>query len=387
MRFTLTLCFLALFPVTLPAAFPDVEELYRDSHAAVFQLVDLPEETPRGSGFLAGPDGLAVTNAHVLRGAEELQARFPGGKKRAIEVLAKDRGTDLGLLRIPDVDREPLVLSPREIRTGEAVFSVASPHGFVNSLSVGHVSAVDRQFPDEPVIPYLQVELGVHPGSSGGPVLNDAGEVVGVLTQVVAGEDGRVALSFALPSWLVVRVLGHLTPDDGREPGWLGLELEAGPTHLKVDGLAAGGPAEQAGLDREDRLLPLGGVPVSRARFQSELLRPDAGQPVTVLRISESEVALLTLWPQPVSEIYRNLPVQGARVRPAASVEPKVEVVEANAGGVLEPGDRLSRMGSERLLSPEMLDSELQNAGDEGVAVLIHRDGDRFYEVLRPEDE
>lgn len=388
MRWMLMVCLFLLFSPHLQSGCPDAEAVHQEAHPAVFQLLDGRDERPRGSGFLAGPEGLAVTNAHVvLDPPEALKARFPEGETRAVQVLARDRGTDLALLEVADIARDPLAVATREVRVGEPVLGLASPHGFATSLSVGHVSAVGRQFPGEPGIPYLQVELGVHPGSSGGPVLDQDGAVVGVMTQVVAGEDGAPALSFALPSWLLARTLDQLGPEGGQEPGWLGLEATRTDAGLEVSALARGGPAERAGLAVGDRLVPLGGGPVSRARFQAELLRPGARETIPVVRVSEAGREPLSLTPRPVSEVDRDLPVQEARVRPAASPRPKVEVIAAQPGGVLEVGDRISRVAGERLESPDMLLAALREAGEGGLAVLIHRDGDRFYGVLRAEEE
>ena len=364
---------------------PDIGRLYEDSHRAVFIIRDARDDDVLGSGFLVNSEGLAFTNAHVIDAGRDLRAVFHDHSESDVQIFGKDPGTDLALIRVAPVKGHELELAEYSPPVGTRVVGLGGPYGFPGTLAVGHVTGVDRFFKNEPAIPYLQVELGINPGSSGGPVLDKAGRVVGVMTQVIVGEAGTPGLGFAVPGWLAARVLSRLDENDHDQAGWLGLKLDANAGRLEVTGVAREGPAWEAGIRPGDRLTPADVTGSVSEHFRADLLRPLAGQEVHVIREGEGEPGVLILQAQAESESRRELATFGLTVRAAASAsQAELEVLAVQGQSELRPGDRILRIGSTRVGTPEALERALEERADGPVPVKLRRDGDTFFLPMVP---
>ena len=154
----------------------------------------------QGSGFIVSADGFILTNAHVVRDAKEVTVKLTDRREFKAKVLGADPKTDVAVLKI-DAKNLPVVAigKPSDLRVGEWVLAIGSPFGFENTVTAGIVSAKGRSLPDDSAVPFIQTDVAVNPGNSGGPLFNNRGEVVGINSQIYSRTGGYLGLSFAIP--------------------------------------------------------------------------------------------------------------------------------------------------------------------------------------------
>jgi putative serine protease PepD len=218
-----------------------------------------------GSGFVVDARGLVLTNNHVVDGARTMRVRFSNGVVREAQVLGRDRGLDLALLRVKlpaGVPVAPLGDSD-SVQVGDTAIAIGSPFGIEQTVTQGIISAVQRDWqPGYGRIQrnLLQTDAPLNPGNSGGPLLNDRGEVIGINTMIESPVRGSVGIGFAVPINAAKQVLPQLEAGAQLEPVWLGISgLALDATLAREHGVAvqsgvlvtdgaAGGPAARAGL-------------------------------------------------------------------------------------------------------------------------------------------
>ena len=197
-----------------------------------------------GSGFIVSPDGYIVTNAHVVDGANEVTVRLTDRREFTAKVIGADKRTDIALIKIDAKEPARRSTSANAARAaqGEWVIAIGSPFGFENSVSAGIVSGVHRALPGGQMTPFIQTDVAVNPGNSGGPLLNAAGQVVGVNSQIYSRSGGYMGLSFAIPADVAANVAraaedarqGHARPPRHRHPGHEpGARAELQPARLE----------------------------------------------------------------------------------------------------------------------------------------------------------
>src|SRR5579864_9472819 len=158
------------------------------------------ESRSLGSGFLVSQDGYILTNAHVVDSADEITVRLTDKRELKARVIGADRRTDLALIKIEATGLPAARLGdPSKLKVGEWVVAIGSPFGFDNTVTAGIVSAVDRALPGDSAVPFLQTDVAVNPGNSGGPLFNAKGEVVGINSQIYTRSGGYQGVSFAIP--------------------------------------------------------------------------------------------------------------------------------------------------------------------------------------------
>ncbi|MEO8654622.1 MAG: trypsin-like peptidase domain-containing protein, partial [Ramlibacter sp.] len=148
----------------------------------------VPREVPvhgMGSGFIVSPEGIILTNAHVVKDANEVTVKLTDRREFRAKVLGADPRTDIAVLKI-DARNLPVVKlgNVKDLQTGEWVLAIGSPFGFENTVTAGVVSAKGRSLPDDSAVPFIQTDVAVNPGNSGGPLFNSRGEVVGINSQI-----------------------------------------------------------------------------------------------------------------------------------------------------------------------------------------------------------
>jgi serine protease Do len=169
-------------------------------------MPDQPERGPGpgqglGSGFIISKDGFVLTNAHVVAGDGEVTVRLADAKREfKAKVIGADERTDIALLKIDAHDLPTVKLGKASaLQPGEWVAAIGSPFGFENTITAGIVSATGRSLPAETYVPFIQTDVAVNPGNSGGPLINLAGEVVGVNSMIYSQTGGYMGVSFAIP--------------------------------------------------------------------------------------------------------------------------------------------------------------------------------------------
>src|SRR5690606_6211454 len=170
-----------------------------------------PIQRGQGSGFIVSPDGVILTNAHVVADATDINVKLTDKREFDAKVLGVDKRTDIAVLKI-DAEGLPTVRigNVENLKVGEWVAAIGSPFGFENTITSGIVSAKARSLPDENYVPFIQTDVAVNPGNSGGPLFNLDGEVVGINSQIFSRTGGYMGLSFAIPIDVAMHIKDEL---------------------------------------------------------------------------------------------------------------------------------------------------------------------------------
>jgi serine protease Do len=269
------------------------------------------EANSLGSGFIISADGEILTNAHVVDGADEIIVKLADNSEKAAKVIGLDKASDVALLKI-DAEGLPVVQigDSSQLEVGDWVLAIGSPFGLEHTATQGIVSAVGRSLPDGNYVPFIQTDVAVNPGNSGGPLFNTRGEVVGINSQIYSRSGGYMGLSFAIPINTATSVARQLATNGRVERGWLGvgiqnvngdlaksfgLEKPAGALVGQVD---KAGPASKAGLKPGDVILEFNGRPISQSADLPPLVgetRPGTQVALTVWRDKKSREVKLTV--------------------------------------------------------------------------------------------
>ncbi|MGZ5136550.1 MAG: Do family serine endopeptidase [Burkholderiales bacterium] len=254
----------------------------------LFPPNELESERPNvGSGFIISEDGYILTNAHLVTQIEEATVRLVDGRELKAKVIGLDLYTDVALIKVAATGlRKVKIGSALGLEVGEWVAAIGSPFGLENSVTAGIVSAIGRYFPNESRIPFIQTDVAVNPGNSGGPLFNLSGEVVGINSMIYSASGGYMGLSFAVPIDVAMKVADELRVHGRVSRGRLGVRLQemtselAASFRLKevtgalVVGVEKSGPAADAGFRASDVILNIDGKTITSS---GELLLIVAG--------------------------------------------------------------------------------------------------------------
>ena len=286
-------------PFELPQQMP--EEMRRHFEKMFPKGGEMPARQGLGSGFIISEDGRIVTNAHVVEGAETVTVKLSDGRRFEAEVLGADRATDIALLKIEaDVALPPVAFGASgEMRVGDEVMAVGNPFGLGGSVSAGIVSALKRDINAGPFDDFIQTDAAINRGNSGGPLFNNAGEVIGVNTAILSPGGGSVGIGFAVPSDLVQEIVADLSDDGKVTRGWLGVQIRPmtpevaevlgfdAPRGAVIEAVSGDSPAEAAGLKKGDIILSFGGTAIDELRDLTRAVArtaPEKAAEITVLR-------------------------------------------------------------------------------------------------------
>lgn len=229
-----------------------------------------------GSGFIVQSDGVVLTNAHVVRGAQEVIVKLTDRREFRAKVLGSDAKTDIAVLKIDATNLPTVVMAPaaQPPQVGEWVLAIGSPFGFENTVTAGVVSAIGRSLRDDSAVPFIQTDVAVNPGNSGGPLFNTRGEVVGINAQIYSRSGGYQGLSFAIPVEVVEHVQAQIMATGKVRHARLGVAVQevnqtlaesfklARPAGALVANVDPSGPAAKAGIESGDVVLSVNGKPV-----------------------------------------------------------------------------------------------------------------------------
>ncbi|HEX5476509.1 MAG TPA: Do family serine endopeptidase, partial [Burkholderiales bacterium] len=242
-----------------------------------FQM-PMPKQQPMhgiGSGFIVSPDGYILTNAHVVDGAKEVQVKLTDRREFDAKVVGTDAKSDVALIKI-DAKDLPVVQvgSSTDVKVGQWVVAMGSPFGFENSVTAGIVSAKSRSLPGDGYVPFIQTDVAVNPGNSGGPLFDMKGEVIGINSQIYSRTGGYMGLSFAIPIEVAMHVKDQLQKFGKVTRGRIGVAIQSvnqslaqsfglpKPEGALVSSVEDGAPAARAGIKSGDVILAWNGAAV-----------------------------------------------------------------------------------------------------------------------------
>ncbi|MET0209224.1 MAG: Do family serine endopeptidase [Burkholderiaceae bacterium] len=365
-----------------------------------------------GSGFIIDAQGHVLTNAHVVAGADKVTVRLPGSKREhRARVVGSDPQTDVALLKVEATGLPVATVGDSsKLKAGEWVAAIGSPFGFANTVTAGVVSATERTLPDETYVPFIQTDVAVNPGNSGGPLLNTRGEVVGINSQIYSRTGGYMGVSFAIPIAVAMDVAQQLRTEGRVTRGRLGVGIQEVSSQLAesfklkeprgalVTSVEPGSPAAKAGLAPGDVILRFGDKDLAQATDLPRLLaqaKPGTEVDIAVWRDGAGRTVKTTVGAaQAHREAERAAPQGGpgqqksgqlgllVRELPPAARRALgvdyglvVEGVQAhNADVPLQPGDVIVGINHQRFKSLEDFNRHIEkaNPGDT-VALLVRR--------------
>ncbi len=262
-----------------------------------------------GSGFVISQDGYILTNAHVVKNADEIVVRLGNAREEKAELVGIDEQSDIALLKI-DAKGLPTVKigNSDELEQGQWVVAIGSPFGFDHSATEGIVSALRRSLPNDTYVPFIQTDVALNPGNSGGPLFDTQGKVVGINSQIYSNTGGYMGLSFTIPINLAMRVAEQLKTQGHVTRGWLGVTIQPvdqnlteafglkQPVGALVSEVVNAGPAAAAGIQAGDIITRFDHKPVHDAYQLPAMVAASAvGDAVPVEVIREGKTLVLSV--------------------------------------------------------------------------------------------
>jgi serine protease Do len=371
------------------------------------------EEQPvrgEGSGFIIQPDGVILTNAHVVEGATRITVQLTDRREYTAKVIGEDKTSDVAVIKIPASNLPTVSLgNSNSLQVGQWVLAIGAPFGFENSATAGIVSAKGRTLEDSGYVPFIQTDVPINPGNSGGPLFNMQGKVIGINSQIYSRTGGYMGVSFSIPINVAMQVAHQLITTGHVSRGWLGVTIQPvdqgladsfglpEPEGALISSVMQGGPAARAGLRSGDVILALNGQSIqtmNQLPVRIASLMPDTTAHLTVWRDHaqrEVNVKLGSMGNQTVASAQQPQNEGGSlglSVRPLTPDEQQqVHVhggllVEGASGPAedagIQPGDVVLAANGQRVSSVEQLRSAVERSHGH-VALLIQHGNERIF--------
>lgn len=384
------------------------------------------EEQSRGvgSGFVISQDGYVMTNAHVVADAETIYVTLPDKREFKAKLIGSDKRTDVALLKVEATGLPKLTLGDSDkVRAGEWVLAIGSPFGLDNTVTAGIVSAKGRDTGD--YLPFIQTDVAVNPGNSGGPLINLRGEVIGINSQIYSRSGGYMGISFAIPIDEAMRVTEQLKATGKVTRGRIAVAIGDVTKEVAdslglgrargalVGSVEPGGPAEKAGIEAGDIILKFNGRDIEKASDLPRMvgdIKPGTRVPLQLWRKGATREMSIT-----VAELDADAKVKtrgnGPRddnTPPAAKpnalglivneipdaklkelkIKSGVEVEQADGPAMragIRQGDIILRLGDSDVTSPKQFNELVKGLDKAKIAAVFVRRGDATQVLtLRP---
>jgi serine protease Do len=388
-----------------------------------------PEQGPRGSppplrgagsGFIVSPDGYILTNTHVVADADTVTVRLTDRREFQAKVIGADERTDVAVIKINATNLPTVRLGdPGRIKPGQWALAIGSPFGFENSVTAGIISATARAVPGDNYVPFIQTDVAVNPGNSGGPLFNMAGEVIGINSQIFSRTGGFMGVSFAIPIDVARNVEEQLIKTGRVVRGRIGVTIQDlnaqlaesfgldRPRGALVSSVEKDGPAARAGMQPGDVVLGVGGHAIEHYGELSgaiAAMRPGSETMLQVWRNGKLQNVSVQ-----IAELREQQPASAGRGRPSGSAAPKPgafglsvrpltpqekeqagtqgslvveEVTGPAAVAEIVPGDIILGVNGRRVHTEKELEAAAR-ATSKSVALLIQREDAQIFVPLR----
>lgn len=383
----------------------------------------------QGSGFMIDGDGHIVTNNHVIEDADLIEVTFPNGDTYEAELIGRDPATDIAVLKIETSAEIPAVPwgDSDTSEVGEWVIAIGNPFGYSGSVAAGIISARNRDISSGNYDDFIQTDVAINRGNSGGPLFNMQGEVIGVNTAILSPTGYSVGISFSVPSELAQSIVAQLIEYGETRRGYLGVRPQEvsnaiarsygldKATGALVKSVVAGSPADKGGLQRGDLILSLGGEPLEASRLLSRrVAEAEIGKPLEIEILRKRKRRTITVEIERLKEqvtdeekVRREVAAGNAERSVAGiSVEALSEDVRdrnripedvkgvrvvsinkrAEASGKIMKGDIIEEVGFEIVATPAEFEDAMKAAAEmeEPVTLLINRNGNYIFYALAP---
>ncbi|RFO97445.1 peptidase [Rhodoferax lacus] len=396
------------------AAMQDFFRQFQQQYGSLPANIALPVQGA-GTGFLISTDGLILTNAHVVKHAQEITVKLTDRREFKARLLGVDTLTDVAVLKI-EAQGLPIVNlgATQSTRVGDWVMAIGSPFGFENTVTAGVVSATKRSMPGEGFAPYIQTDVAINPGNSGGPLINMRGEVIGMNAMIYTRSGGFQGLSFAIPIEVVRQVAQQIAATGGVQHARLGVSAQEvnqvlaesfklpRPMGALVSDVDKGSPADRAGLASGDIVLAINGQAIEMAGDMSELVgaaKPGqtmdlriwrSGQPKTLHAVLEgTRVAVAAPTPADAKPNGGRLGLSLRDLHPDEKGEDGLlrglmveKAIDAATRAGVQAGDVLLAVNGKPVSSLLQLQAAVP-AGDKAAALLVQRGNTKLYLALR----
>jgi serine protease Do len=382
-----------------------------------------PQVHSLGSGFVIAASGLIVTNNHVIAGAEEINVILSDDTRLKAQVVGRDTVTDLALLKVEP--KQPLTEikwgDSTKARVGDWILAVGNPFGLGGSVTAGIVSARARDLQAGPYDDFLQTDAAINRGNSGGPLVNLAGEVIGINTAIYSPSGGSIGIGFAIPSSLAQPVIEQLMKNGKVERGWVGVRIQVVTDAIAdtlgldkargalVTDVDQNSPAARAKLLPGDVILSFDGKPIEKTRQLPRLVAEtpadktvqvgvwrDGKEASVEVKVGALNVEKLAAAPSPAENQQKDTPTVDTVGMSLAKVTPELRrdmeltedvkgviVVDVDEDGAaakqgVQPGDIVAAVGRDAVTAPEQVVEKVEaakKAGRKSILLRIERDG------------
>lgn len=416
--------------VRAPRRFPfSSDPLFRDFFGDLFGPSQPRVQQGLGSGVIVTEDGYILTNHHVVDGAEEIRVEVAPNKSYRARIVGSDPPTDLAVLKI-DANGLPLLRlgDSDKVRVGDVVLAIGNPFGIGKTVTAGIISAKERStgMGDGTFESFLQTDAPINRGNSGGALVNTAGELIGINSQIVSATGGNVGIGFAVPSNMARQVSEQLIRSGNVRRGKLGVNIQSVTSEIAeslgldsakgviVSSVESGSPAERAGIRQGDIIIQLNGVDVAdsnQLRNRVAALEPGTEVTVTILRDGEQRQLRATL--AELSETSSRAPSRrggpeeggtdeerlGIRITPLTPELAARLQLPRNAQGVvitdidptgpaaraaLREGDLIEQVNRQPVRNAADMRRALERSGNRPVLLLVRRQNDQFFATIQP---
>ncbi len=308
------------------------EEFFGDQ----FDRSMVPRREGLGSGVIIDPEGIVLTNNHVVAGMDSVSVELSDGRELTASEIKTDPASDLAVLRIPDAGRLPAAVlgDSDQLQIGDWVLAVGSPFGLEETVSAGIISAKGRSLQAAERAQFLQTDAAINPGNSGGPLVNLRGEVIGINTAIASGSGAYQGVGFAIPANLVKWVSEQLVREGRVQRSYLGVKARALTPDIAeqfggqvgqgvlVQEVMPGSPADDAGLQFGDIITMLQQVPIrgpGDLQQTVEKIAVGTAVTVTILRDGQPQEVTITLEDLPATAAEERVPGRAPQRAPAAT--------------------------------------------------------------------